>query len=458
MTPTNQTHPARDSTRPPRLSLKNVLLVAGLAALACALICLSLPGVLINPLIERRFTSAFAEAYPGTTVRTIGLHYSIWENRLDCDSLSVMTPDSSPAFSAAGITISGVDRFPLILGRGVTPDGFGDAHASARNIVLNLRRSAHEFRFANLRISGPDSTLTIEGLRCRPRLGDDRFFAGSEYRRTRFHLDVPLVRVTGLAWVTPGNLYRARDVVIQDASVSVLINKEKPVNDAAAPPRMPAEILASLGGSWEVRTVRFLNGRLNYQERFEAGIDPAVLTFDSVRLTATGIGNAAGRADTMFLRARGIMMGAGELSLSFTMPVATTGLSFRFSGALTRMDLARLNPFVERAEALRLKTGVVHSAAFGIDVKAGRADGSVHAAYEDLSVASINDETGSESGVVNTFRSLIANNLTLRTTNMPDASDSLRVGEVRYDKRSEQAFLEFSWFALRSGISDVVGF
>jgi hypothetical protein len=41
---------------------------------------------------------------------------------------------------------------------------------------------------------------------------------------------------------------------------------------------------------------------------------------------------------------------------------------------------------------------------------------------------------------------------------MPDASRKTLLGVVKYKHRTDEAFMEFSWFALRSGVGDVVGF
>lgn len=88
----------------------------------------------------------------------------------------------------------------------------------------------------------------------------------------------------------------------------------------------------------------------------------------------------------------------------------------------------------------------------------GRARGIANVVYEDLKLVAIEGGTGSESGVSNTVLSFIANNIKLRTTNIPDESGSMKVGEVRYQREADEAFLEFAWFSLRSGIGDVVGF
>ena len=140
------------------------------------------------------------------------------------------------------------------------------------------------------------------------------------------------------------------------------------------------------------------------------------------------------------------------------MAAASPDLSFRYSGVLSGMNLSKLNSFLEIAENKRLKTGILHAAAFDIDVTAGRASGTASAVYEDLKIVATDDRTRSEKGVGNTVISFFANNIKLRTTNMPDKSGSMKIGEVKYNRKPDEEFLQFSWFALRSGISDVVGF
>jgi hypothetical protein len=441
-----------------RSPLKKAAAVAGIAALVCVLACLLLPDVFINPFLGWRVRQAFTEAYPGHRLRLSGFRYDIWSNHAVCDSVSVTGADSEAVFSASRAGVSGIGRLRLLLGGGLAGGWLGDVRAEARDVSLAFARSRHELRCATVQVSAPDSSLTIEGLRYRPPASDEQFFARSAYRRTRYLLDVPSVRVTGLAWLTPGNGCRARAVRIGDASLSVLIDKYKPVDETAEHPRLPGEILASLGIPLKIDSVVLLNGRMVYQERTDEGLTPAVLTVDSVEIRAEGIGNRAGGADTAIVRARGSLMGSTVMRVRMSMPVVAAGLSFSLSGSVGSLELARLNPFVEVSQGLRLKTGFLHSASFDIDVADGRASGVVRASYEDLKIVVIDRRTGSEGDVVDTFVSILANNVRLRTTNMPDGSGAGKAGEVSYERQVDETFLESAWFALRNGLGDMVGF
>jgi len=82
----------------------------------------------------------------------------------------------------------------------------------------------------------------------------------------------------------------------------------------------------------------------------------------------------------------------------------------------------------------------------------------VRAIYRDLILAAINKHTGSENGIADGMASFIANTFKIRGTNVPDKSGLVKVGEVKQTRSRENFFLEYTWFAIRSGLKDLVGF
>jgi hypothetical protein len=441
-----------------RLSPGKITVCASILLLACALV--FLPAVYLDGFLKGRITRALVEAYPAYTIQIARMHYNILENRLDCDSVVLMKIDSTFSCSVHRFSVSGIGRIQLLWGGGVAPDNLVSSRVSAEDIVLTFPESQYELRCRRLRVSVRDSEFVADALELHPSEDDEQFFAESKFTRTRFRLVIPQCRVTGLACLglLDGKNYRARAAQIYDASLSVLVNKDKPGDATAPSPVMPNVFLAPAKESMQIDSIRIMNGRLMYNERSGVGSKPAVLTFDSVQVMAEGVGNTGDRGDTAVIRAQGILMNTGVISVRMSIPVASPEFSFRYSGSLSEMNLSEFNPFVEISEHKRLKTGIIHTAAFDIDVTAGRASGMVRAVYKDLKIVAIQDSTGSEKGVGNQFVSFLANNVKLRTTNMPDKSGYIKIGEVKYERKSGETFLEFAWFALRSGISNVIGF
>jgi hypothetical protein len=115
-----------------------------------------------------------------------------------------------------------------------------------------------------------------------------------------------------------------------------------------------------------------------------------------------------------------------------------------------------LNAFLEIAEHTRIKSGSAQEAAFEIEVSAGQARGRVRAIYKDLEIALLDKQTGSAKGAANRVTSFLTNVLKIRKSNAPDASGSMKEGEVNYTRRPQDEFQQFVWFALRTGVLDII--
>jgi hypothetical protein len=304
----------------------------------------------------------------------------------------------------------------------------------------------------------PGSELFAEGTELRTLVGDEEFFAAHNFRTTRFHLVAPECRVLGLAYreLFQGKSYRARSVHFSGPSFDALVNRDQPVAPFVKPPLMVHEALASIRQPLQVNSLSITNGHLTYRERVVAGAEPGVLTFTAVSLSAEGIANRGEAAAAIRLQGRGDLMDAGTLMVQMSIPITPSDFSFHYSGSLSAMDQTRLNAFLEIAERTRIKSGSAQSADFDIEVTAGQARGRVRGIYRDLELAVLDKKTDTEKGVGNRVASFLENVLKIRSSNAPDASGSMKEGVVNYTRRPEDEFLQFAWFALRSGVLDVI--
>jgi hypothetical protein len=219
---------------------------------------------------------------------------------------------------------------------------------------------------------------------------------------------------------------------------------------------MVHEALTAIRQPLQVDNLSITNGSLRYCERVAAGADPGVLTFGAVSMSVEGIANRAQPAAAILLRAQGNLMDAGTLKVRMSIPIAPPDFSLHYSGSLSAMDLTRLNAFLDIAERTRIKSGSAQEAAFEIDVTAGLARGHVRGIYSDLEIAVLDKQTDIEKGLDNRVASFLENLLKIRKSNAPDASGAMKEGEVNYTRRPEDEFLQFAWFALRTGVLDVI--
>ena len=177
-----------------------------------------------------------------------------------------------------------------------------------------------------------------------------------------------------------------------------------------------------------------------------------------MQVLAEGIANHGDQGAILVIHAQGNLANAGTMKVLMRIPVASPEFSFHYNGSLSKMDLSPLNSMLEISDQMRIKTGVLQEATFDVNVVSGRASGKLRGIYRDLTLAAIDKQTESEKGFSNGITSFIANNLKIRGTNVPDKSDSMKIGEVKYIRQPDDPFIQFEWFALRTAVRDVLGF
>jgi len=409
---------------------------------------------ILNGYGKRKMERAFGEAYPGYTLRIGELDYKIGANRIVAQSITLSVGNSM--IKVGRLSMTGVRWARLLWGKAVLADVLVKAGLDATDLDMKFPPSPYGIRCARLQASVRDSELIAEEIELRPLVGDEEFFAATAFRTTRFRVVVPECRVWGLAYgeLLRGTSFRAGSVHISRPSFDALVNRDKPVEPSGERPLLIHEALAEIQQPLQVNSLVIANGDLRYGERVVAGADPGVLTFETVNMSVENLSNRGQAA--ILLKAQGNLMNAGVLKVLMTIPFALPDFSLHYSGSLSAMNLIPLDAFLDIAEHIRIKSGRVQEVTFKIDVTAGRANGYVRAIYQDLKVAVLDKQTGTEKGLDNRFASFLANTFKIRNSNVPDASGKLKEGEVDYTRRPTDGFLKIAWAALRSGVLDII--
>jgi hypothetical protein len=428
----------------------------GVILLVLAVILLVVGPALLNGYGRRKAERAFAEAHPGYALRLGRLAYSIGANRLVAQSVTLRATNST--FKTGRISLTGVRWVQLLRGTTALAEVLDHARLEATNLDAEFPQARYGIRCARLRASVPGSELAAEGTELRTLAGDEDFFAAHEFRRTRFQLVVPECRVSGLAWgeLLQGKAYRAGSIHLSRPSFDALANGDKPSPPFVKSPLMVHEALAAVRQPLQVDRLTITNATLSYSERATAGAEPGVLTFGTVGISVEGIANRGDASAAILLRAQGSFMNAGVLNVLMTIPVTSPDFSLHYSGSLSAMDLTRLDAFLDLAEHTRIKSGSAQQATFEIEVTAGQAHGRVQAIYGDLEIAVLDKQTGTDRRFDHRVVSFLANLLKIRNGNGPLAAGPAKEGKVNYTRSPEDEFLEFVWFALWSGIRDVI--
>ena len=454
----------KESLKRGELSIKEIVKYAGIVIgsiiLICALILIFFPSPFINAFLKDRITKSFTEAYPAYSIKLGDMHYNVWKNRLGCDSITLKTTDSTFTCNVASFSVSGISWLKILLQKDSTLNVASSAIIDAEKIVFNFHKSQDRIRFKTLHISVPDSEMAADSIKYYSLIDDEQFFAKSKFRQTRFRFDIPQIKIIGLDYfaMLRGKIYKAKNINMHDMFADILVNMDKPYDKNSSNPQMPNEAISSLKEIAKIDSLNIINGHLKYCERFAVRGKPGVITFNKVNVSVSGIANHTDYLDTAVVRADGVFMNSGTMKLFMEIPLASKNFSLHYSGSLSMMDVTKLNEFIEPGEHHRIKSGILQSAIFNINVNSGHATGSLQVNYKDLTIAILNKETGSEKGIFNRILSFFGKVFVIRGSNVPDEKGLMKIGEIKYTRNPTDYFLQFVWFALRGGVADVVGF
>lgn len=446
----------RTVSRPLRRMLGHAALRCTALALALAALISWFGGALLTSYGKAKVERAFAVANPGAALRIGKVNYWAGANRLVAQTVALSGVNTT--LKAGRISLAGVQWARLVWGTAGLADVLAQAGFEAADVEVEFPATHYRLRCARLRGSVPRSEVVAEGIELEPSLDEEEFFAAHTFRATRFHVSAPVCRVSGLEYaeLLQGKAVRARAVAFSQPSFDASVDCDRPVPPLVRSPLLPNEALALLPIPLQLDSLSIINGHLAYRERTAAGAPPGLLTIATVNMSVEGIANRGGASSAIQLLAQGELMGAGTLKVQMLMPLSARGLSLHYSGSLGRMDLTRLDAFLENAEHTRITSGTANEASFDIDVTEGGARGRVHGVYENLQLAILDKQTGDEKGLANRAASLLENTFKLRKSNPLEGSAEFKEGVVDYTRKPGDEFQQFLWFALRTGVLDLI--
>lgn len=437
------------------------VLYAGLTAVSIAVVFMAVINVFfharINGYIEKRIVHEFSSKYPACAVKISRFDFSLWNNRITADSVALTSADTAFSCAIGTFSVSGI-MWTRLVRKEHRNEAISEAVVDAHDIVVKFRNSDYGFSCKRVRVSMPDGEILAEGAGFKPFEEDTHFFARKKFRATRFRLSIPACRISGLAVkeLLQGTGYRARSIQIDSPSIDALVHRYVPVAPDNSRLPMPNEMMKAIHKKIRLESLKIVNGYLSYSEVYAPGALPAIITLDSMQLRSDGIGTGEVPGETTAIHCRANFMQGGIVTMDMALPLSSQEFSVKYSGTLNAMQLTKLNAFLDHSEYVHIDSGILQTATYDVEVTSGRASGTVKALYKHLKISILNKKTGSSQGIVNEVGSLIMNNLKIRTENMPGSKVSLKIGKVNYKRRSQNTFIQFLWFSLRTGILDVL--
>lgn len=441
--------------------MKMVMIYVGVAfgttILTMVFLFLFCPDVFFNGYIKNKIEKGFSVHNSELHLRIHSLYYHFWDNKVDFDTINITNNNSDLIYQVIGCSISGI-RLSHLMNGGPTVNEISGYNADSKMIYIHNSESKYKLRMRSIHLSASDSTIIAEGFEYFPVNNDETFFAANEFRQTRCDIYVPEIKLSGIdyAGFMKGKNPAIHSVILKDLSMNILLNKEKPFELDTVINPMPNEIFNKIKNPFLIDNITVDNGYLNYNERFNLYGKPATLEFNHIKISANEIVDTINKSTTELIAANGIFNNTTKMDLLISVPLTSVVFSMKYSGAFDRMDLLSLNHYLNNAEEMRVKSGVLTSAIFAVDITSGYASGNVNAVYSDLKLEPSELKTN-KTKVGRNIKSFMANTFVIHKNNLPDKAGNVKPGKIKYMRRNDTAFIEMIWLSLRTGIADVTG-
>jgi hypothetical protein len=465
----NQRRPAGGD--PPKLKRSNTrrrnrIIIASVFLIVLLFLILLPSGIdlILNNYIKPQFIESFLHANPGSSLSLGEAHYNIWSNRLSVDSIRIERMDSAETTLVS--TIQGISVMEPGL-RFLFPGDSDLNRLEGTTVVMSgfdcsFPRTEYRLACESFTVSFRDSIVEALRFLLKPDISDKEFFGMSAFRRTRFLVRLPEVRLTGFAVFDflRGDSLAVRSIEAPGFLLDAVIDKSKPPRDPGEPADLPNVQLGRLPFPVRIDNLRLSDGEIVYGEEFRRRPGRAVLTFSDATIEAWDVSNKGGQAKDRRTRvaASALFAEGAILRIGLEGPIWSDKFQMRAVGSLGPMEISRLNPWTTISDGLRIELGKSNNAEFAINFREDSATGTVRVVYKDLAVTSLDPQAQTDEGIEDRFETFWLNEVQLRTENIPDGSGEMKIGQAAYRKKPHDTFLSYLWFSVRSGLGDTIGF
>ena len=300
----------------------------------------------------------------------------------------------------------------------------------------------------------------ISQIRIQNKLEPYAYASEFRYETDWIELEEGNLQVEGLDFLNyfkNGAIY-AEKLKIGDMKIVIFRDKRKP-DDMNRRPAMIHEIFRELPIPLDIQEVEVANGYVSYEERPESGAPrTGKIFFDDINATITGMTNSEAslaEGDEMVLRAKGKLIGEGQINLEVTYFLNDTTGKFLMKGSVGAMNLTGLNDIIEPSTKVSLKSGRMNSLFFNIVADDIDGTGEVIVRYENAEIEILDKNFGHDQNIFQRIGSFLANKLILKSQN-PDKKGELKKGAVYYPRDQHKFIFKYWWELVLSGLKSTI--
>lgn len=330
-----------------------------------------------------------------------------------------------------------------------------DIQLSIRKTKLFFSKMEYYLSFNNFLLSSKNNIISLNDLSFEPYFDDNGFFRNKKFRTDRFRLSAKKFDITEFDFhnLVHNNKITANSIALNTFNFDALTNMRLPTDPKAGNPEMPNKIVNEIPFKLDIHKMAMTNGNILVKELYPYDEKPGILQFADLNADISNIKNN----ENVHFDISTKLTGSGKLDVQFNVSLSPGEMRFDYSGKLGRMNATGLNKFIVISDRVQIMTGDIKEVQFRINATGNTATAFVTPFYSGLSVHELNINTGKRSGIMEKINSFIANTFIIKKNN-PDGNEAVQSATTVYIRKSDNAFLEYVWIALRTALGSIVGF
>lgn len=313
----------------------------------------------------------------------------------------------------------------------------------------------YRFSLSGFNFEQEDSLLTLSSVKLTPVGGYYQFMNSLDVREDMFEVGLTNFTAAGINPSAYHNqkIIKARSLDFDAFSLHISANLQLPDKPGKALPTLLNKTIQKLPFAIQLDSLFFRNTNIQYSEQHEDGVRPGTISFMNSTIQIYDVNSLSSSPANLYAVTYLQNHSALNTKLSFTLddgPFQMTG-----TGNLQQFDLKQLNSIVMDLMGMEVMSGFVHDLDFNFEMMADTSTGSMNLVYEDL-IVEVVDKEDHEEGFIDSIKSLLANEIALKSENLADSDNEVRAGEIDHFRGPESPFFQHLWQTLRSGLYDIV--
>ncbi|TVQ07994.1 MAG: hypothetical protein EA364_15985 [Balneolaceae bacterium] len=343
---------------------------------------------------------------------------------------------------------------------GLIPDtgAAGNRNASIHIGSIGFLLSGDRYRFAlnDFDYSQNTGQLSLASLKLIPVGGYDQYMASLEYRTDMFEVEIENLTIAGIDDIAflEDNTIKAGFVDIGMFNIHVSSNLQLPKDPEKAPPGLLNEKIQGLPYHLQLESILVHKANVRYSEQAGDGARTGTVSFNNSTVKIRDVNSRTN--EPAVLVAATYLQNHSELNTELRFSLGDGPFALTGTGSLNPFDAKQLNSIFMDVAGIEITDGTVHELTFRLAISGNKSAGQMHLVYEDLKLKTI-DKDDYRGGLRRSIFSLLANEVAIRSNNMPNSDGSVKEGVIEHERDTEQdSFFKFLWQSLRSGLLDIV--